>query len=90
MKYFPILEMPEEIQALVVERVAGNSFQDLYGLRASCKLMKALADRRRVCVTGWEAGSMRWLGDGAILSVRMKTGWKDGEDGRLAVPFNPI
>ncbi|KAG2256496.1 hypothetical protein Bca52824_075790 [Brassica carinata] len=49
MKYFPILEMLEEIQALVVERVAGNSFQDLYGLRASCKLMKALADRRRVC-----------------------------------------
>ncbi|KAL0650918.1 hypothetical protein Bca4012_093609 [Brassica carinata] len=48
MKYFPILEMLEEIQALVVERVAGNSFQDLYGLRASCKLMKALADRRRV------------------------------------------
>ncbi|CAN6894975.1 unnamed protein product, partial [Brassica oleracea] len=49
MKYFLILEMPEEIQALVVERVAGNSFQDLYGLRASCKLMKALADQRRVC-----------------------------------------
>ncbi|CAF2107114.1 unnamed protein product [Brassica oleracea var. botrytis] len=35
MDYFPILELPEEIQALVVERVAGNSFQDLYGLRAS-------------------------------------------------------
>ncbi|KAF3579351.1 hypothetical protein DY000_02033849 [Brassica cretica] len=49
MEYLPILEMPEEIQALVVERVAGNSFQDLYGLRASCKLMKAFADRRRVC-----------------------------------------
>ncbi|CAF1711361.1 unnamed protein product [Brassica oleracea var. botrytis] len=49
MEYFPILEIPEEIQALVVERVAGNSFQDLYGLRASCKLMKAFADRRRVC-----------------------------------------
>ncbi|WZZ65118.1 hypothetical protein YC2023_076488 [Brassica napus] len=45
MDYFPILELPEEIQALVVERVAGNSFQDLYGLRASYKLMKALADR---------------------------------------------
>ncbi|KAF2600638.1 hypothetical protein F2Q68_00009510 [Brassica cretica] len=39
---------------------------------------------------GWEAGSMRWMCDGSILSVRMKTGWKDGEDGRLAVPFNPI
>ncbi|CAN6869562.1 unnamed protein product [Brassica oleracea] len=49
MEYFPILEMPEEIQALVVECVAGNSFQDLYGLRASCKLMKAFADRRSVC-----------------------------------------
>ncbi|CAF2107933.1 unnamed protein product [Brassica napus] len=47
MDYFPILELPEEIQALVVERVAGNSFQDLYGLRASCKLIKALADRRK-------------------------------------------
>ncbi|CDY44458.1 BnaCnng11110D [Brassica napus] len=49
MDYFQILELPEEIHALVVERVAGNSFQDLYGLRASCKLMKALADRRSVC-----------------------------------------
>ncbi|CAG7870301.1 unnamed protein product [Brassica rapa] len=47
MDYFPILELPEEIQALVVERVAGNSFTDLYGLRASCKTMKALAERSR-------------------------------------------
>ncbi|CAN7071095.1 unnamed protein product, partial [Brassica oleracea var. botrytis] len=51
MDYFPILELPEEIQALVVERVAGNSFQDLYGLRASCKLIKALADRRSLLKT---------------------------------------
>ncbi|KAG2293404.1 hypothetical protein Bca52824_040073 [Brassica carinata] len=49
MDYFSILELPEEIQALVVERVAGNSFQDLYGLRALCKLIKALADRCSVC-----------------------------------------
>ncbi|CAF1945648.1 unnamed protein product [Brassica oleracea] len=48
MDYFPILELPDEIQALVVERVAGNSFTDLYGLRASCKTMKALAERSRV------------------------------------------
>ncbi|CAF1707629.1 unnamed protein product [Brassica oleracea] len=47
MDYFPILELPEEIQALVVERVAGNSFTDLYGLRASCKTMKALVERSR-------------------------------------------
>ncbi|CAF2105748.1 unnamed protein product [Brassica napus] len=47
MDYFPILELPKEIQALVVERVAGNSFTDLYGLRASCKTMKALAERSR-------------------------------------------
>ncbi|KAG2306884.1 hypothetical protein Bca52824_026632 [Brassica carinata] len=40
--------LPEEIQALVVERVARNSFQDLYGLRASSRSMKALAERRRV------------------------------------------
>ncbi|CAN6868865.1 unnamed protein product, partial [Brassica oleracea] len=48
MNYFLILELPEEIQALVVERVAGNSFTDLYGLRASCKSMKSLAERSRV------------------------------------------
>lgn len=48
MENFPILEMPEEMQALVVERVAGNSFKNLYSLRASCKWMKALAERRRV------------------------------------------
>ncbi|CAN6990131.1 unnamed protein product [Brassica rapa subsp. trilocularis] len=47
MGYFPILELPEEIQALVVERVAGNSFPDLYGLRALCMSMKALAERSR-------------------------------------------
>ncbi|KAG5382831.1 hypothetical protein IGI04_034301 [Brassica rapa subsp. trilocularis] len=39
---------------------------------------------------GWEAGSIKWMGDGSILSVRMKTGRKDGEDGRLDLPFNPI
>ncbi|KAG2269540.1 hypothetical protein Bca52824_064095 [Brassica carinata] len=48
MDYFSILELPEEIQALVVERVADNSFTDLYGLRASCKTMKALAERSRI------------------------------------------
>ncbi|CAN6990155.1 unnamed protein product [Brassica rapa subsp. trilocularis] len=48
MEYFPLLELPEEIQALVVERVARNSFQDLYGLKASSKSMKALAKRRGV------------------------------------------
>ncbi|CAN6972770.1 unnamed protein product [Brassica rapa subsp. trilocularis] len=48
MDYFPILELPEEIQALVVERVVGNSITDLYGLRASCKSIKALAERSRV------------------------------------------
>ncbi|KAG2306883.1 hypothetical protein Bca52824_026631 [Brassica carinata] len=48
MRYFPLLEMTEEIQALVVERVAGNSIQDLYSLRASCKWMKELEGRRRV------------------------------------------
>ncbi|CAG7862806.1 unnamed protein product [Brassica rapa] len=48
MDYFPILELPDEIQALVVERVVGNSITDLYGLRASCKSIKALAERSRV------------------------------------------
>ncbi|CAN6865471.1 unnamed protein product [Brassica oleracea] len=52
MEYFSLLELPEEIQALVVERVAHNSFQDLYGLKASSKSMKAfdpaLAKRRGV------------------------------------------
>ncbi|KAF3552291.1 hypothetical protein DY000_02004366 [Brassica cretica] len=48
MEYFSFLELPEEIQALVVERVARNSFQDLYGLKASSKPMKALAERRGV------------------------------------------
>ncbi|KAF2617825.1 hypothetical protein F2Q68_00039776 [Brassica cretica] len=48
MKYFPLLELSDEIQALVVECVARKSFQDLYGLKASSKSMKALAERRRV------------------------------------------
>ncbi|CAG7875482.1 unnamed protein product [Brassica rapa] len=48
MKYFPLFELSDEIQALVVERVARNSFQDLYGLKALSKSMKALAERHRV------------------------------------------
>ena len=48
MDYFSILELPEEIQALVVERVASNSFRDLYSLIASCKSMKALAEQSRI------------------------------------------
>ncbi|KAF8110129.1 hypothetical protein N665_0087s0010 [Sinapis alba] len=40
--------MPEKIQGLVVERVTGIYFTDLYSLRASYKSMKALKERRRV------------------------------------------
>ncbi|CAN7120575.1 unnamed protein product, partial [Brassica rapa subsp. narinosa] len=47
--FFPLLELPEEIQAVVVERAARNSIQDLYGLKASSRSMKALAERRKVC-----------------------------------------
>ncbi|KAG2238905.1 hypothetical protein Bca52824_089765 [Brassica carinata] len=46
MEYFPLLELFKK--TLVVERVARNSFQDLYGLKASSKSMKALAERRGV------------------------------------------
>ncbi|CAN6972834.1 unnamed protein product [Brassica rapa subsp. trilocularis] len=47
MEYFPLLELLEDLQAMVVERVARNSFQDLYRLRASSRSMKALAEMRR-------------------------------------------
>ncbi|CAN7110464.1 unnamed protein product [Brassica rapa subsp. narinosa] len=47
MEYFPLLELSEDLQAMVVERVARNSFQDLYRLRASSRSMKALAEMRR-------------------------------------------
>ncbi|CAF2158301.1 unnamed protein product [Brassica napus] len=46
MEYFPLLELPEDLQAMVVERVARNSFQDLYILGASSRSMKALAEMR--------------------------------------------
>ncbi|XP_013726239.1 F-box protein At2g35280-like [Brassica napus] len=48
MAEFPILDLPSEVQALVVERVANKSFQDLYRLRSTCKSMRALADMRQV------------------------------------------
>uniref|UniRef100_M4F729 At2g35280-like TPR domain-containing protein n=1 Tax=Brassica campestris TaxID=3711 RepID=M4F729_BRACM len=48
MEFFPLLELPVEIQAIVVERAARNSIQDLYGLKASSRSMKALAERRGV------------------------------------------
>ncbi|KAG2311589.1 hypothetical protein Bca52824_023146 [Brassica carinata] len=47
MEYFPLLELPEDIQALVVQRVARNSILDLFCVRESSKWMKALVDRRR-------------------------------------------
>ncbi|KAF3548939.1 hypothetical protein DY000_02004380 [Brassica cretica] len=59
-----------------------------YVSRESCDIRSQ--EMTLVCVAGWKAGSMRWMGDGAILSVRMKTGWIDSEDGQLAVLFNPI
>ena len=40
--------LPREVQALVVQRVAHNSFQDFYRLRVSCKAMRALADEYMV------------------------------------------
>ncbi|CAN7030069.1 unnamed protein product, partial [Brassica rapa subsp. trilocularis] len=36
------------VWAVVVERAARNSIQDLYGLKASSRSMKALAERRGV------------------------------------------
>nr|VDD03002.1 unnamed protein product [Brassica rapa] len=44
MKELSILSLPEEIQVLVVELVAANSFADLYRLRTTCKSMKALTE----------------------------------------------
>ncbi|KAG2310881.1 hypothetical protein Bca52824_022438 [Brassica carinata] len=40
--------LPREVQALVVQRVAHNSFQDFYRLCVSCKAMRALADEDMV------------------------------------------
>ncbi|CDY25247.1 BnaA02g22090D [Brassica napus] len=44
MKELSILSLPEEIQVLVVELVAANSFADLYRLKTTCKSMKALTE----------------------------------------------
>ncbi|KAG5393624.1 hypothetical protein IGI04_023587 [Brassica rapa subsp. trilocularis] len=44
MEQFPILSLPTEVQGLVVKRVAHNSFEDLFRLRATCKAMRSLAD----------------------------------------------
>ncbi|CAN6814808.1 unnamed protein product [Brassica oleracea] len=44
MPEFPILSLPTEVQALVVQCVAHNSFADIYRLRATCKSMHAFAD----------------------------------------------
>ncbi|KAL0875785.1 hypothetical protein Bca101_025490 [Brassica carinata] len=40
---FPILSLPQEIQVSVVERVAANSFVDLYRVWATCKSLCALS-----------------------------------------------
>ncbi|XP_013594431.1 PREDICTED: F-box protein At2g35280-like [Brassica oleracea var. oleracea] len=48
MPEFRILDLPTEVQSLVVQHVANNSFVDLYRLRSTCKLMCALVDGRGV------------------------------------------
>ena len=40
-------------------------------------------------ITGTKAESMSWMVVGSILSVEIKIGWKDGDGGRLAIPFCP-
>ncbi|CAN7077125.1 unnamed protein product [Brassica oleracea var. botrytis] len=44
MPEFPILSLPAEVQALGVQRVAHNSFSDLYRLHSTCKSRCALVD----------------------------------------------
>ncbi|KAF3579648.1 hypothetical protein DY000_02033860 [Brassica cretica] len=67
MEYFPLLELSEELQAMVVERVARNSFQDLYSLKASSRSMKTLAKLRRV-YHSFDVLSFPW---GLIMSSQL-------------------
>ncbi|KAF2591174.1 hypothetical protein F2Q70_00037953 [Brassica cretica] len=50
-----------------------------YVSRESCDIRSQ--EMTLVCVAGWKAGSMRWIGDGAILSGKMR----GGSSGRLDV-----
>ncbi|KAF2559720.1 hypothetical protein F2Q68_00014278 [Brassica cretica] len=59
MPEFPILSLPAEVQALVVQRVAHNSIANLYRLWATSKSMRALADNggfmlRSICSNSLE------------------------------------
>ena len=82
MEYFPLLELPEDIQALVVERVARNSILDLFCVRESSKWMKALADRRRV-YHFFDVLSVPW--DLDIPSQFLKTCYEEGNPSTIYI-----
>ncbi|KAL0847035.1 hypothetical protein Bca101_020281 [Brassica carinata] len=82
MDYFPLFELPEDIQAVVVEHVARNSFQDLDGIRAASKSMKALADRRTV-YHFFDVLSFPW--GLALHSELMKTCYEEGNPSTLYI-----
>ncbi|KAL0795676.1 hypothetical protein Bca101_067053 [Brassica carinata] len=75
MEYFPLLELPKDIQVLVVERVARNSILDLFCIKESSKWIKALADRRRV-YHFFDVLSVPW--DLDIPSQFLKTCYEEG------------
>ncbi|KAG2305265.1 hypothetical protein Bca52824_033916 [Brassica carinata] len=75
MEYFSLLELPEDIKALVFERVSRNSILDLFCVRESSKWMKALADRRRV-YNFFDVLSVPW--DLDMPSQFLKTCYEEG------------
>ncbi|KAG2322954.1 hypothetical protein Bca52824_016167 [Brassica carinata] len=82
MEYFPLLELPKDIQALVVEHVARNSILDLLCVKELSKGMKALADRHRV-YHFFDVLSVPW--DLDIPSQFLKTFYEEGNPNTIYI-----
>ncbi|KAL0864769.1 hypothetical protein Bca101_043887 [Brassica carinata] len=82
MVYFPLLELPKDLQVLIVESVARNSIIDLFCVRESSKWMKALADRRRV-YHFFDVLSVPW--DLDIPSQFLKTCYEEGNSSTIYI-----
>ncbi|CAG7901024.1 unnamed protein product [Brassica rapa] len=84
MEQFPILSLPLEVQGLVVKRVAHNSFEDLFRLRATCKAMRSLADDEDVYAS-FDLFKYPWKLNGFRLRYLLRRCYAQGNPSTLYI-----
>nr|VDD43901.1 unnamed protein product [Brassica oleracea] len=84
MEQFPILSLPPEVQGLVVKRVAHNSFEDLFRLRATCKAMRSLSDDEDVYAS-FDLFKYPWRLNGFRLRYLLRRCYAQGNPSTLYI-----